>query len=118
MAEHTKGPWRACGDDRGGCECHMVWSIPSDAVVGVAIKATDTAYTDGEGLTDEDEVRANARLISSAPDLLEAADNAVEAMASAAIDGLWQGEPGNRHNILRPHMRALEAAIAKAKGEA
>lgn len=31
----TLGPWRACGDDRGGCICGQVWSITSDHPVAV-----------------------------------------------------------------------------------
>lgn len=26
----TQGEWRACGHDRGGCQCGMVWSIDED----------------------------------------------------------------------------------------
>lgn len=29
----TKGPWRECGHDRGGCQCCKIWSEAADAPV-------------------------------------------------------------------------------------
>ena len=29
-SEATQGEWKACGHDRGGCQCGQVWSIDHD----------------------------------------------------------------------------------------
>jgi len=76
-AEHTPGPWQACGHDRGGCECRMVWSLPDDVVVAAATMAPDEICC-GEGIADMEIAKANARLIAAAPDLLEACERAAD----------------------------------------
>lgn len=68
MSKHSPGPWRECGNDRGGCQCGMVWSIPRDMMIATAHgKSSD----EGEGDTPHDEMVANARLIAGAPRILE-----------------------------------------------
>lgn len=68
--QHSPGPWRKCGDDRGGCKCGIVWSIPEDrAVAYVQLK-------DDSGECSEATFHANATLIASAPDLLRERDSA------------------------------------------
>jgi hypothetical protein len=63
------GPWHACGEDRDGgssvCSCRQVWCTPSDALVCVALTASDESYTAGEGFTEET-ANANARFIAAA----------------------------------------------------
>jgi len=56
----TLGPWRACGDERGGCLCHMIWSKDADVVIAVSLSSKDEAFTGGSGVQDEAMVRANA----------------------------------------------------------
>lgn len=69
---HTPGPWRECGHEKKGCVCRQVWSLPTDCLVAVALMAADESFTAGDGLTDIEEAKANARLIAAAPELLEA----------------------------------------------
>ena len=70
MSKFTPGPWRACHN--GKCQCHMVWSIPADCVVAVAVSAEHEALTGGEGITNSGMLEANTRLIAAAPLLAEA----------------------------------------------
>ncbi len=70
MAKHTAWPWRACGQDRGGCKCRLVWAIGDDVPVAIALMADDP-QCDGEGLASMEIAKANARLIAAAPELLE-----------------------------------------------
>lgn len=62
----TLGPWKICGDKRGGCICGQVWSIPADFPV-----ATATSSDDELGEIPIEQMKANARLIAAALDLLE-----------------------------------------------
>ncbi len=66
----TKGPWRECGADRGGCECSMVWSESADALVLMPARDPDN---EGVTLPPEGEDKANARFSAHArtdvPDL-------------------------------------------------
>ena len=67
MSAHTPGPWRMCGQDRGGCICGIVWSESSD------IPVADASLSGHDDLIDvrpsESERKANARLIAAAPDM-------------------------------------------------
>lgn len=61
-AASTKGEWRACGADRGGCQCGMVWAIADDALVMVA-----GHHVDGEKCVTEGTVSAaNAAFCAAA----------------------------------------------------
>lgn len=86
MSKHTPGPWFSQYDDNG------FYEIGSEAV-GLRL-----AFTFGEGDTDE----ANVRLMSAAPDLLEA----LEALVTQVSDSHAYDE-----------LAVARAAIAKAKGE-
>lgn len=95
MSEHTKGPWH----------------IGPETV----LRPTMTIYSRPFGLGDICEVypkgeegKANARLISAAPELLEALE---EVVAEATAYEARHGE------MRRPWVRKARAAIAKAKGE-
>lgn len=70
---HTQGPWEACGDERGGCKCGLVWHREKDFTVAAALHAECKKHegcTCGEGLIGEAQIKANAALIADAPDLL------------------------------------------------
>lgn len=89
-ARHTPGPWQAIGTCVGNAKGERRF------VVGI----TRTAYAS------QDEMRANARLIAAAPELLEALE---------AVDRMFS-EPGKWNKIsVRDCVRA---AIAKATGDA
>lgn len=61
--KHSPGPWIACGAQRGGCKCGLIWSTTDDVVV-----AEVTREDDSHKKTDE-QFYANAALIASAPQL-------------------------------------------------
>ena len=88
MNNHTQGPW-TIGDD---CCVYGNHGIIRPFVAQIA-----DDYNDGE-------TQANARLIAAAPDLLEAADDAL-----ADLEG---------YEFAAETIRKLQAAIAKATGEA
>lgn len=102
MNEHTPGPWSACGEDRGGCVCGMVWSKSVDAVVATTAPSSE-AREMGLPMPDRSAIVANARLIAAAPDLLAA----LQLFFRNSLRADW---PADIYN-------AAEAAIAKATGE-
>lgn len=73
--KHTPLPWKVCGASEGKCSCHLIWSVPADCPVAVALTAADEPYTGGEGVG-HDEAAENALAISKAMnsfgDMLEA----------------------------------------------
>jgi hypothetical protein len=87
MKTHTNGPW-TIGDD---CCVYGNHGMIRPFVAQIA-----DDYNDGE-------TQANARLIAAAPDLLEAADDAL-----ADLEG---------YEFAAETIRKLRAAIAKATGE-
>lgn len=93
-AEHTPGPWKF--EDE-----YVRVEIGEDKGEPIA-----DPYCRPTSETNPGEMEANARLIASAPELLEALGSAV-----SMLEGLGMDDGGN------PDMDALRAAIAKAKGE-
>lgn len=80
-AGFTPGPWRPCGESE--CACGVVWSIPTDMPVVTVVgekqhliglvnnewgDAADMIY----GAVGRNDQKANAHLISAAPDMYEA----------------------------------------------
>jgi hypothetical protein len=100
MSKHTPGPW----------EAERVYLTIEDPTMRItaydgALYVAEAAYSHVRGeraihVTDADEMRANARLIAAAPDLLEALRNFVDG-CSLSIDAA----------------AVARAAIAKATGE-
>lgn len=108
MSDFTPGPWQECRADKDGCACHGIWSHAVDVVVAEAIGPKDH-HRWGETLTDEAQVRANARLIAAAPSLVAA----LEAIYATAIEpDATFSEGAFRDAIL--NSRAL---LARIKGE-
>jgi hypothetical protein len=125
---HTPGPWNTCNG--GNCSCFMVsgedhpiatiehgeWGdeYPSIRLVGPSLDRKAEAYMDriGYGNIPEEEAKANARLISSAPELLDS----LIAM-TAWCDDLCVKVGWTRENATNIHMSidAARAAIAKAE---
>jgi hypothetical protein len=101
MAENkfTPGPWTI--DNCQGID-HMI-TISANGKWIASVEHNDPIKP-----TDED--NANARLIISAPDLLQAAENL---LASLDDTGESQDDEGNDYHDIAP----LRAAIRKAKGE-
>lgn len=105
MNNHTAGPWESQTVTIAGDSLH-------DIKTGFGIYAGDDCICDlmnGEGWTDK-EVEANAQLISAAPDLLEALQNALNVLAGLATGDL---ETINRDSNA---IKQARAAIAKARG--
>lgn len=123
---HTPGPWRACHD--GKCSCKTVncadypiakitvgaWGddyaalrIVGESSLDQKVEAYMEQITYGE--VDEKTATANARLIASAPDLLEALQK-IAAIEDQQFGGDWD-------EIIEAREIA-NAAIAKATGVA
>jgi len=99
-SSHTPGPWYV------GCHGLQIITIdakrdePNGLITEVRLS----------GWCNEDEAKANARLIAAAPDLLTALEEMTADLISHASLGLNENEVAM--------LRRAEAAIAKAKGGA
>lgn len=58
-AKATRGPWYACGEERGGCECTFVWARHPDVVLVKRYRCEDMEHVS------EDEEKANAIFIAA-----------------------------------------------------
>ena len=98
--KHTPGPWHVEHHSRGSCEVRITRPKESKGLGPVAYALMDLAGA----MTAEriSEMKANARLIAAAPELLEALQIAREFAAYA------QAEPAD--------LTLIDAAIAKAVG--
>lgn len=97
-AQHTPGPWIAVG----------AWvEHPDDSIPDIC--TCDPEDMGQEGRSDK-EIRANARLIAAAPDLLEACKLIVSAFDALAPISAARNEP--------LQINAARAAIVKAGGAA
>lgn len=73
MSEHTKGPWKACGDD-----CYEGFIRQTgEGKLWIASVVHIPPKTGGQEATE-----ANARLIAAAPELLEALKRMIEGQVS------------------------------------
>uniref|UniRef100_A0A6M3JR48 Uncharacterized protein n=1 Tax=viral metagenome TaxID=1070528 RepID=A0A6M3JR48_9ZZZZ len=101
--EHTKGQWIA--------DNHLLgdgWRVFIQHGAG---NDQHDAICDLETWQTEKETEANARLIASAPDLLEACEILVRIIRGTLSGGV------DIHGIERPWMRKAKKAIRRAKGE-
>lgn len=105
-AKHTPGPWQIHSDQAPYC-CTIVGDIDGP------LESGELVYTTVCDVADNDYFEANARLISSAPDLLEALRDAIDAVkvfhGPEAWDIYWEHSP---------ECKRWRAAIAKATGSA
>lgn len=104
MSKHTPGPWS---------------SSKRDDAVFVPLKSIDCerigfciCFVNTDNKSINDEAKANARLIAAAPELLEAADNALNTLIACCVSA---GGVDDRRTILEAQ-QMLRAAIAKATG--
>jgi hypothetical protein len=69
----SAGPWDACGAERGGCQCGLIWSKTADHLVLCARPHADDMATPSL-----EQSKANAILITAVvnalPDLLDELD--------------------------------------------
>jgi len=91
-------PWRECGQHRGGCPCHMVWSQAHDVPVALVLTEHDESYTCGEGLTTEAANRYAGRV--------RAAVNAVAGISTEALEG----------GVVKQLIEAAQAVLAEPYG--
>jgi hypothetical protein len=104
VSGHTPGPWEVCSDGAG-------WYIEAMPEREHSLAHISSPEWQESPDTSIDEAEANARLIASAPELLEACKMIVEYDEDVEESG---GE------FLRLYIKALNAAraaIAKATGE-
>lgn len=101
MTKHTHGPWMAIPTSTGAISINVAPGVPIATVGGAGWHLG------------EETARANALLISAAPDLLEAHDpDTLEAIA----DEIECFKHSARSASLRRIARQARAAIAKAEG--
>jgi hypothetical protein len=107
MSKHTQGPWMIYddGDDEHSSDIINVWIDNRDGGDNYDIAAMLLDRPVGER-------KANARLISSAPDLLEALEEIVERFSKCGAGG---GADDCR--CYEDNQRVAEQAVAKARGE-
>jgi hypothetical protein len=100
MNGHTQGPWGPISDEFGDCEMGVAW--PGDSR-GHFLAVAQSG--------DPDELRANARLIAAAPELLDALQHALERLECI---------PGDRDEtgVILHSINKARAAIARATGDA
>lgn len=113
MAEpkFTKGPWAEHG--RGGCPCGMIFGPDGNAYIALVYGPGHMTGADGpDCVPNEAAQRANARLISAAPDLYEALVDAKVTLEEAA-KVLAEHYPGFG-DIVNQCARRCGAALAKA----
>lgn len=58
----TAGPWRACGHDRGGCQCGLVWALSVDALIARCTPDEDAPTANEEGRKRDADFIAAARI--------------------------------------------------------
>ena len=99
---YTPGPWDV--EPKGSR--HFV-----DGADGLTV-----AYLDRAGVRERSEIEANARLIASAPELLDALEGCADALREAGKDFAQANRLAARPNLYELHEQAARAAIAKARG--
>jgi len=109
MAQHTEGPWEISTDGAGADICVIYGGPRRPTDDG---KGQGWVYVTGaRRILDESEQEANANLISAAPDLLEALEDAIDRLEMfIASCGQW-ADGGDHDAVSNGH-----AAIAKARG--
>lgn len=102
MSKHTPGPWFA----QAG---YLTIYNLSDGNVGTTC-AIAKVLRDQPG---DDEAEANARLIAAAPELYDAAANALDTLLSCCV----AGDGVDDRNAMLEAQQMLRAAIRKATGK-
>jgi hypothetical protein len=117
MGAHTKGPWRSIIDDTGGQWSGWPLCITAENEDDKSIVRTGGQWPyEWDAATSQREAVANARLIASAPDLLEALKT-VRDYVSDMAEGHIQQTPALTA-MAHEDLARIDAAIARATGEA
>lgn len=109
IAKHTPGPWQAVTFRTSCGVCHKIGPWPHKWRAGTTMSACiyDDYPSPPEGT---DTMLANARLISAAPELLEALTRILFAY------GANSAEPEAAFKAITVHIDVALAALAKAEG--
>jgi hypothetical protein len=100
MSEHTPGPWRLNSD---------ALLVGNDALkMSIAIAYDSSTAADG---VSREEMKANARLIAAAPDLLEALKGALDSLLYVQSE---YGDQVGGWGVRDDRIRKAREAIAKA----
>lgn len=116
MSAHTPGPWILATVRTSVGSCHKIGPFPN----GDRAKTFACVYADGHRIGIDDanpasaELRANARLVAAAPELLEACQAMIE---WDAREQDYAVDFNARMELCRIAFDKARAAIAKATGE-
>lgn len=93
-AKATPGPYRACGADRGGCQCGFVWSEPADAPI-----LTTNTDSEDEGIKSatKRKIADAAYLASLSPEVVQQMIAAIRATNTAFIEICATGFPRDKY---------------------
>lgn len=135
MATHTPGPWSYCGASRGGCSCatvsgadHPVATVtigewgdeyPSIRLSGPSMDRTAEAYMEKSvyGEVSEAVAKANAYLISAAPEMLEALRMALPYVEDASDSAPLADQEFIRAAILKATGNPTPHSVGIANGD-
>lgn len=120
MSEYTKGPWSVMFQNSRAVEYpgYQGWQVPiqcgAHGVNGGPGNVLAIVHMGGPGATSstKESVEANARIIAAAPELLDAAEDALRELDFCVEVA------GRRGGLYEKARDGLRAAIAKAKGGA
>ena len=114
---HTSGPWfRTVSQDNEETIYEICTAAENGEPKEIIARVNHCVITPGLAISDE--VRANARLIAAAPDLLAALVNCLPLLEASHLDNsLAEEETDFVEGIFEGYKQAI-AAIAKAKGGA
>lgn len=110
MSKHTPGPWKLKTVQTSVGICHMIGPFPGKQPALKERHACLYADYPSKGNPADDELEANARLIASAPAMLEA----LEHIAAS----LYYNDYGDPALLSSFDESIIDAALRAAKGEA
>ena len=110
---HTPGPWEVGGKVGLYCDDVQITSNKEPLAIAVPRRSYDIMSLARRSPA---ELAANARLIASAPTLLDALKGCADALREAGKDFAQANRLAARPNLYELHEQAARAAIAKARG--
>jgi hypothetical protein len=114
--KHTSGPWfRTVSQHNGETIYEICTAADNGEPKEMIARVNHCVITPGLAISDE--VRANARLIAAAPDLLAALITCIPLLEASHLDMMDAEQTDFAAGIFEGYKQAI-AAIAKAKGEA
>jgi hypothetical protein len=112
MSKHTPAPWKICG----GMTPHFKAITSSQGYIVFSMADRDRHTEHGKTIKapDYDTQSANARLISAAPDLLEALKNTLACLDNLDHVQMWNKTEGDHIDEAIDCQQAIRHAIQKA----